>query len=50
MPLKSNWLGRRKKPMNCVNLGVVKVAVFLPLRGRVHLDWAKAEYEAVRNG
>ena len=36
--------------MSWVNLGVVKVAAFLPLRGRVHHDQAKAEYGPVRNG
>jgi hypothetical protein len=36
--------------MSWVNLGVVKVAASLPLRGRVHHDQAKAEYGAVRNG
>ena len=36
--------------MNWVNLGVVKVAAFLSLRGRVYHDQAKAEYGPVRNG
>jgi hypothetical protein len=36
--------------MSRVNLGVVKVAVFLTWRERVHHDQAKAEYGAVRSG